>query len=142
MGILARPTVSPKSKPWLDQTRPDIFPNRAKTCTITYNNQSANIKETRQPNAIRKATTPKDIAIYNRLIAAHYVYFLNMCVIKCVLACKKRPLSNYASVPTNNNLKSRLRAKFSYTICCIFSHEASTSGDHSRELKRNMKVVY
>ena len=38
MGILARPTVSPKYKPWLDQTRPYIFPNRAKTCTITYNN--------------------------------------------------------------------------------------------------------
>ena len=33
---LPRPTVSPKYKPWLDQTRPDIFPNRAKTCTITY----------------------------------------------------------------------------------------------------------
>ena len=36
MRILARPTVSPKYKPWLDQTRPDIFQNRAKTCTITY----------------------------------------------------------------------------------------------------------
>ena len=33
---------------------------------------------------------------------------------------KLRPLSNYASVPANNNLKSRLRAKFSY-MCCIFS---------------------
>ena len=34
MGILARPTVSPKYKPWLDQTRPDIFPNRAKTARL------------------------------------------------------------------------------------------------------------
>ena len=52
-----------------------------------------------------------------------------------------RPLSKYASVPANNNLKSRLRAKFLY-ICCIFSHEASTSGYCSRELKRNSKVIY
>ena len=52
-----------------------------------------------------------------------------------------RLLSNCASVPANNNRKSRLRAKFSY-ICCIFSHEASTSGHCSRELKRNSKVVY
>ena len=52
-----------------------------------------------------------------------------------------RPLSNYASVPVNNNLKSRLRAKFSY-ICCIFSPEASTLGCCSRELKRNWKVLY
>ena len=37
MGILAQPTVSPKYKPWLDQTRPDIFPNRAKICMTTYN---------------------------------------------------------------------------------------------------------
>ena len=36
-------------------------------------------------------------------------------------------LSNYASVPMNNNLKSKLCVKFSY-ICCIFSREASTSG--------------
>ena len=41
MGILARHTVSPKYKPWLDQTRPDIFPNRAKTCPITYKNWTA-----------------------------------------------------------------------------------------------------
>ena len=34
-GILTRPTVSPKYKPLLDQTRPDIFPNSAKTYTIT-----------------------------------------------------------------------------------------------------------
>ena len=40
----------------------------------------------------------------------------------------------------NNNLKSRLHAKFSY-ICCIFSHEASTSGHCYRELKLNSKVV-
>ena len=52
-----------------------------------------------------------------------------------------RPLSNYASFPANNILKSRLRAKFSY-ICCIFSHKASTSGYCSRELKRKSKVVY
>ena len=54
---------------------------------------------------------------------------------------KNRPLSSYASVPANNNLKSRLRAKFSY-ICCIFSHEASTSGYCSREPERNSKVFY
>ena len=36
MGILARPTVSPEYKPCLDQTRPDVFPNQAKICTITY----------------------------------------------------------------------------------------------------------
>ena len=52
-----------------------------------------------------------------------------------------RPFSKYASVLANNNLKSRLRVKFSY-ICCIFSHEASTSGYCSRELKRNSKVIY
>ena len=51
-----------------------------------------------------------------------------------------KPLSNYASVPANNNPKSRLRAKFSY-ICCTFSHEASTSGYCSRELKRNSKCL-
>ena len=38
------------------------------------------------------------------------------------------------------NLKSVLRARFSY-ICCIFSYEASTSGYCSRELKCNSKVV-
>ena len=38
MGILARPTVSPKYKPWLDQIRSDVFTNQAKTCTTTYNN--------------------------------------------------------------------------------------------------------
>ena len=38
MGILARITVLPKYKPWRDQSRSDIFPNRAKTCTITCNN--------------------------------------------------------------------------------------------------------
>ena len=52
-----------------------------------------------------------------------------------------KPLSNYASVPASNNLKSRLRAKFSY-VCCIFSQEASTSGYCSWELKRNSKVAY
>ena len=52
-----------------------------------------------------------------------------------------RPLSNYALVPANNNLKLRLRAKFSY-IRCIFSHIASTSGCCSQELRRNFKVVY
>ena len=31
MGILDRTMVSPKYKPWLDQTRPDIFSNIAKT---------------------------------------------------------------------------------------------------------------
>ena len=48
---------------------------------------------------------------------------------------------NCAFIPANNNLKSRLRFKFSY-ICCIFSHEASTSGYCSRNLNRNSKVVY
>ena len=47
-----------------------------------------------------------------------------------------RSLSNYASVPANNNLESRLCAKFSY-ICCNFSHIASTPGYCSRELKCN-----
>ena len=36
IGILVRLTVLPKYKPWLDQTQSDIFPNRAKICTITY----------------------------------------------------------------------------------------------------------
>ena len=58
-----------------------------------------------------------------------------------VRICGNRLLSSYASVPTNSNLKSRLRTKFSY-ICCIFSHEASTSSYCSRELKCNLKVVY
>ena len=48
---------------------------------------------------------------------------------------------NYVSVSANNNLKSRLRAKFSY-ICCIFSHEALTSGYCSRERKRYSEVSY
>ena len=51
-----------------------------------------------------------------------------------------RRLSNYSSISANNKPKSRLRAKFSY-ICCIFSHEASTSDYRSLELKRNSKVV-
>ena len=44
-------------------------------------------------------------------------------------------VGNYGSAPANNSLKSKLRAKFSY-ICCIVSHEASTSGYCSRELER------
>ena len=52
-----------------------------------------------------------------------------------------RALSNYASVTANNNMKLRLRDTFSY-ICCILSHETSTSGYCSRELKRNSKAVY
>ena len=36
-GYLAPPAVSLKYKPWLDLGRPDIFPNQAKSCTITYN---------------------------------------------------------------------------------------------------------
>ena len=51
------------------------------------------------------------------------------------------PFSIYASVPANRNLKSRIRGKFS-DICCIFSHEASTPGYCSRELKRISKVFY
>ena len=39
------------------------------------------------------------------------------------VATANMPLANYASVPANNSLKSRLRAKFSQ-ICCVFSHEA------------------
>ena len=54
---------------------------------------------------------------------------------------RNRPFPSYASVPANNNLKSRLGAKFSY-ICCIFSHQASTSGYCSRELKRNSEMGY
>ena len=52
-----------------------------------------------------------------------------------------RRLSNYASVPTNNNLRLRLGAKFSY-ICCIFLHKASASDYCSLEMKHNSKVVY
>ena len=52
-----------------------------------------------------------------------------------------RPLSNYASVPTNNNLKSTLRAR-KYSKCMKTWHEASASGYCSRELKRTSKVVY
>ena len=59
----------------------------------------------------------------------------------CLINLCKRPLSNYASVPANNKPESRPRAKFSY-ICCIFSHEASTSGYCLRKLKRNSKVIY
>ena len=46
-----------------------------------------------------------------------------------------------ASVPANNNLKSRLRAR-KYSKCMKTWHEASTSGHCSRELNRNSKVVY
>ena len=65
-----------------------------------------------------------------------HVYHIEFCTNR-----SNRPLSNYASVPANNNLKLRLGALFSY-ICCIFSHEASTSGYCSRELKRKSKVAY
>ena len=52
-----------------------------------------------------------------------------------------KPISNYVSVPANNNLKSRLRVEFYGTFAVIFPHEASTSSYGSRELKRNSKVV-
>ena len=58
-----------------------------------------------------------------------------------LLLHKNRPLSNYASVPVNNNLKSRLRAR-KYSKCIKTWHEASTSGSCSRELKRNSKAAY
>ena len=29
------PKASPKYKPWLDQSHPDVFPNRTKRCAIT-----------------------------------------------------------------------------------------------------------
>ena len=68
-----------------------------------------------------------------------------------ILACKtssnhilfatNRALSNYASVPVNNNLKSRLWAR-KYSKCMKTWQEASTSGYCSRELKRKTKVVY
>ena len=51
-----------------------------------------------------------------------------------------RLFSIYTSVLASNELKSRLRAKYSY-ICWIFSHVALTSGYCSRELKRKSKVV-
>ena len=57
------------------------------------------------------------------------------------MALEYGPLSNYASVSANINLKPRLRARFSY-ICCIFLHEASISSYCLREMKRNSKVVY
>ena len=59
------------------------------------------------------------------------------------IACfnANRPLSNYASVPANKNLKSRLRAS-KYSKFMTTWHESSTSGCSSRELNRNSKVVY
>ena len=63
----------------------------------------------------------------------------NACAVVSGTVCN-RPLSNYASVPANNNLKSRLRAR-KYSKCMKTWHEASTSGYCSRELKRNSKVV-
>ena len=51
-----------------------------------------------------------------------------------------RPLSKYAPVPANNNPKSRLRTKFSFTSC-IFPHEASTSGYCSPEVKRKWYIT-
>ena len=60
-----------------------------------------------------------------------------------VQVCKRLnfPFANYASIPVNNNLKSRLCVKFLY-ICCIFSHEASTLGYCLQELKCNSEMGY
>ena len=52
------------------------------------------------------------------------------------------PLSNYASVPANNNLKSRL-VRVVHLLCFLAQLTlAETSGCCSRELKRNSKVGY
>ena len=51
-----------------------------------------------------------------------------------------RPLSNYASVPANNNLKSRLRENTADVLHSTVP--SSTSGYCSWELKRNSKIVY
>ena len=65
--------------------------------------------------------------------------YSNLFIPKCGKIAN-RPLSIYASIPVNNNLKLRFHAKFS-CINCIFPHEASTSCYCSRELKRNSKVA-
>ena len=54
------------------------------------------------------------------------------------------PLSNYASVPANNNLKSRLVLSCArkYSKIMHSSALASTSAYCSQELKHNSKVVY
>ena len=49
------------------------------------------------------------------------------------------PLPNYASVPTKNNLKSRLRSR-KYSKCMKTVLEASTPGYCSPELKRNSEM--
>ena len=62
-------------------------------------------------------------------------------VLHMIVKLAYRPLSNYASVSPNNNLKSRLRAR-KYIKCTKTWHAALTSGYCSRDLKRNSKVVY
>ena len=67
--------------------------------------------------------------------------YINRISCYLLLRIQNRPLSNYASVPMNSNLKSRLPAKI-YSKCMKTWHEASTSGYCLRELKCNSKVVY
>ena len=63
-----------------------------------------------------------------------------MKVVNCI--CTNTPLSKYASVPTNNNLKSRLVLCNTFAVfCCTAQNLASTSSYCLRELKRNSKVV-
>ena len=57
---------------------------------------------------------------------------------------RNSPFPNYASVPANNNLKSRLVLSCArkYSKCMKTWHKSSTSGYCSRELKRNSEMGF
>ena len=74
-------------------------------------------------------TTEQQAYNYDKRLAAKPTFLFPALIRTTRLLKFNSALSNYASVPANNNLKSKLRAK------------ASTSGYCSRELKCNSKVV-
>ena len=60
---------STEYKPWLDQTRPDIFPNRTKTSTVTYKTRSRRAWKERK--AWQARTTFRDETNSQRYIPIH-----------------------------------------------------------------------
>ena len=81
-----------------------------------------------------------DMTIFFFTCASEHLKFLENPLF-CGSVQINRPLSSYASVPANNNLKSGPRAR-KYSKYMKTWHEASTSGYCSQELKRNSKVVF
>ena len=85
-------------------------------------------------------TTEQQAYNYDKRLAAKPTFLFPALIRTTRLLKFNSALSNYASVPANNNLKSRLRAR-KYSKCMKTWHEASTSGYCSRELKCKSKVV-